>query len=151
MTATLNRYEREAFLAAPLDRVWTAISEPAQLQEWFAEPTYPLTPGGEGTLRFRFDDGSEISQPILIVAADPPNRFAFRWNSHAADPARPVADQPSTLVEITLVEEADGTRIRIVESGFEALPDDVRDTSLRENTQGWNDILGNLARYLTRA
>ena len=30
---TLNRYEREEFIAAPLTRVWAAISEPAQLKE----------------------------------------------------------------------------------------------------------------------
>ena len=82
---------------------------------------------------------------------EPPHRFAFRWRSHSADPAKRVAEQANTLVEITLAEEADGTRIRIVESGFEALPDEVRDTSLRENTQGWTEVIGNLAKYVTKA
>lgn len=151
MSATVNRYEREEFLAAPRDRVWAAISEPAQLKEWFAEPTYAMTPGSEGVLKFRFEDGSEGAPPVNVVAVDPPNRFAFRWRSHAADPAKRVTDQANTLVEITLAEEADGTRIRIVESGFEALPDEVRDTALRENSQGWPEVVGNLARYVTKA
>ena len=151
MSATVNRYEREEFLAAPIGRVWSAISEPAQLKEWFAEPTYPLTPGGEGALQFRFEDGSEGAPPVLVVAVEPPHRFAFRWRSHSADPAKSVAEQANTLVEITLAEEADGTRIRVVESGFEALPDDVRDTSLRDNTQGWPEVIGNLAKYVTRS
>ena len=85
-----------------------------------------------------------------MVAAEPPHRFVFRWRSHAADPAKSVADQANTLVEITLAEEADGTRVRIVESGFEGLPDDVRETSLRDNTQGWTEVLGNLVAYVTR-
>jgi uncharacterized protein YndB with AHSA1/START domain len=151
MSTMSNRYEREEFIAAPLARVWAAISEPAQLKEWFAEPTYPLTPGGEGTLHFRFDDGSEATPPVQVVATEPPHRFAFRWRSHSADPAKSVADQANTLVEITLAEEADGTRVRIVESGFEALPDDVGATALRENTQGWDEVLRNLVTYVTRA
>jgi len=151
MSATMNRYEREEFLAAPLTRVWAAISEPAKLKEWFAEPTYSMTPGGEGALRFKFEDGSEGTPPVQVVAVEPPNRFAFRWRSHSADPAKSVAEQANTLVEITLVEEADGTRIRVIESGFEALPDEVRDTALRENAQGWPEVIGNLATYVTRA
>jgi uncharacterized protein YndB with AHSA1/START domain len=151
MSANANRYEREEFLSAPLARVWAAISEPARLKEWFAEPTYPMTPGGEGSLRFTFEDGSEGAPPVQVVAVEPPHRFAFRWRSHSADPAKRVAEQATTLVEITLAEEADGTRIRVVESGFETLPDDVRATAQRENAAGWPEVLRNLATYVTRA
>lgn len=147
----IDRYEREEILAAPRGRVWAAITEPGQLRLWFATPTYPLEPGGRGELRFRSDDGSETGEGVEVVAVEPPYRFAFRWRPYPVEPGVPVAPQPSTLVELTLTDAPGGTRLRIVESGFAGLPEDVRAAALRDNTAGWTEAVRNLAGYLTRS
>jgi hypothetical protein len=41
------------------------------------------------------------------------------------------------LVEFTLEETEEGTRVTVIESGFAALPDDIRDQMVRGNTEGW--------------
>lgn len=147
-TSIADRYEREEVFAAPRARVWAALTEPDQLAAWFATPTYALKAGGSGMLRFRFDDGREEENRVEVVAVEPTNRFAFRWRSHGDDPTIPLAEAPNTLVEITLSDAPGGTRVRVVESGFTALPEEIRATALRDNTQGWGEVLGNLATYL---
>jgi hypothetical protein len=50
---------------------------------------------------------------------------------------------------MTLAAEEGGTRLRVVESGFAALPwpAEARDRYLDENTQGWRTELNELRAY----
>ena len=49
---------REVVLEAPLEEVWDALTDPAELAEWFANDVeLELEPGGDGV--FRWDDGEE--------------------------------------------------------------------------------------------
>ena len=61
-------------------------------------------------------------------------------------------DGNSTLVEFTLAPEGDGTRLRVVESGFEALEgtDEQRRRSFEDNTEGWETQLENVREYAER-
>jgi hypothetical protein len=43
----------------------------------------------------------------------------------------------------------EGTRITVTEQGFEALPDEVREARFKDNTQGWEHMLGELLAYVT--
>lgn len=101
-------------------------------------------------LHFRYEDGSEDLDPVAVVAVAPPHRFAFRWRPFPGDDAVPLADRPSTLVEITLTATEGGTRVRIVESGFLGLPHPFRAEALRENTGGWNQAFRDLAAHVAR-
>src|SRR3954469_8439195 len=51
--------------------------------------------------------------------------------------------------ELTLEPHPDGTRLRLVESGFASLPPELRGGSHERNTRGWQRELGELAQYLT--
>jgi hypothetical protein len=41
-----------------------------------------------------------------------------------------------------------GTLLRIVESGFDKLPDKRRDEAFRKNEGGWSTQLGNIAQHV---
>ncbi len=58
----------------------------------------------------------------------------------------------STLVEFTLEPVAEGTRVRIVESGFDALDctAEQRVAAVVSNTGGWGSELGELVDYARR-
>ena len=77
---------REVVLEAPLEEVWSALTEPERLEEWFANDVeLELEPGGEGT--FRWDDGEE--RHAVVEEVEPERRFAFTWDeSHVCDRAR---------------------------------------------------------------
>jgi uncharacterized protein YndB with AHSA1/START domain len=58
------------------------------------------------------------------------------------------AHEPTTLVEFRLADVADGTRLTVVESGFDRVPLERRALAFRKNEQGWAEQLTHLAAYV---
>jgi hypothetical protein len=56
--------------------------------------------------------------------------------------------EPMTLVTFELAEAPGGTQLRIVESGFDAIPAARRATARLKNDEGWTEQARNIARYL---
>jgi uncharacterized protein YndB with AHSA1/START domain len=81
-----------------------------------------------------------------VTVVDAPNRLAFEWTPGPDVPDDPET-APRTLVEFRLEPEGDETRLQIVESGFHALPEPLRTSALRSNTEGWNIQSENVRRY----
>ena len=132
--------ERDIFIEAPVDVVWRMVTEPEQMSRWFAdEVQLDATPGAGGQLRF----ASHRTFTLRVEAVEPMRRFAYRWTGVQGD-TPPSAN--SLLVEFTLAEEAGGTRLRVVESGFENL--DWSDAEIAkyadDHNSGWNMYLGRL-------
>jgi uncharacterized protein YndB with AHSA1/START domain len=102
-----DEVRRELLIPADPDEVWSALTDPRGLREWFAdEAMLELEPGGEA--RFRLPDGEERSGFVEEVAA--PERLRFWWRP-ADDP-----EAPLTRVEFTLTESGQGTLLRVIES-----------------------------------
>ena len=90
---------REVVFEAPVEDVWSALTEPERLREWFANDVeLELEPGGEGL--FRWDDGEERS--AVVVDVEPERRFAFTW------------DGSRVCIELDAV--AGGTRVVVTET-----------------------------------
>jgi uncharacterized protein YndB with AHSA1/START domain len=64
------RLERR--LPYPVERVWRAVTEPAELERWFVSAV-PWTP----ELGESFEAAGQHGQ---ITELDPPRRFAWRWD-----------------------------------------------------------------------
>ena len=134
--------EREVILPVPPARVWTALTQPDQLSAWFGtQATVDLRPGGEVVFTWDGPTGPRGTNRGVIEAVEPPNRFAFRWHSGPDN-------VPMTRVEFTLQSHPEGTRLRLVESGFANLPPELRGGCHESNTRGWQRELGELAQYL---
>jgi hypothetical protein len=54
-----------------------------------------------------------------------------------------------TLVEFTLADEAGGTRLTVVESGFDRIPIARRAEAFRKNSGGWAAQMANIERYVS--
>ena len=68
---------REVVLEAPVEEVWEALTDPEQLEEWFANDVeLELEPGGDGI--FRWDDGEE--RHAVVEEVEPERRFTFTWD-----------------------------------------------------------------------
>ena len=137
--------EREIVLRHPVERVWAALTTAEGLSGWFGSVAeVDLRPGGRAY--FRWDDLDQESVGTVVVV-DPPHRFAFRWGiGH-----RPEDAGSRTLVEFTLERVPDGTRLRLVESGFARVAADVAGVAHDANSQGWDGELGDLRVYLDAA
>jgi uncharacterized protein YndB with AHSA1/START domain len=68
----------ERRLSHPVDAVWRAVTEPAELQHWFpAQVTVDLRPGGAMT--FVFPDEELPPGDGEVITLDEPRVFEFTW------------------------------------------------------------------------
>ena len=144
---TPDSIERETSIAAPVERVWSLLTEAEHITDWFAfgGAEIDLRPGG--AIRFRWEEYGEFHG--VVDAVEPSTRFAFRWAlSRDAAPA----EGNSTSVEFTLAAVGDGTRLRVVERGFAALAgsDSDRARHIADNTQGWAGAFESLQQQAER-
>jgi uncharacterized protein YndB with AHSA1/START domain len=143
----MDSIEREVVIEAPVDRVWQLVTEAEHLGRWFGDAgaEVDLRPGGAMELRWT-EYGASRGR---IEAVEPQRRFAFRWAPYKDPGGLDVTDGNSTRVEFTLSEEGDGTRLRVVETGFETLAtsEEQRRKNLDGNTEGWQMELGELQEY----
>ena len=127
------------------ERVWRAVTEPEELCRWFGDQIImEPTVGSEIVFIWR-EHGRSTGR---VEAFDPPHTFAFRWRAHGIAEDVPLAADNSTLVTFTIIPNETGTRLEVVETGFAALPPEIRATAYRENDHGWQVELGELADYL---
>lgn len=155
-----DRIEKEVLLRAPLDRVWRAISDAEEFGRWFGVRfDGPFVAGVSLTgvmTPTEVDPEVAASQQSyageadtwLIVAVEAPHRLAFRWHPYAVEPDADYSVEPTTLVEFTLTEQADGVLLRIVESGFDAIPADRRVSAFESNSEGWAAQTDLVRKYL---
>jgi uncharacterized protein YndB with AHSA1/START domain len=144
-----DRIEKEVVLKAPLERVWRAISDAEEFGQWFGVRfDGPFVPGesvtGVITPTTVDDDVAKAQEPHAgkadtwqIIAVEPKRRLAFRWHPYAVESGVDYSAEPTTLVEFTLDEVADGVKLSIVESGFDAIPAERRASAFESNSEGW--------------
>jgi uncharacterized protein YndB with AHSA1/START domain len=145
--------EREILIEASPEVVWGVITEPEQISRWFSDAAeVDSRAGADGTLTWRpggrgKDKEFDTIVPIRVVEAEPFRRFSFRWNHpEGAEPD----ETNSALVEFSLIEEADGTRLRVVESGIDAVTydEESRARYLEDHEHGWERHLGEMLDYV---
>ncbi|MGV9800167.1 SRPBCC family protein [Mycobacterium sp. NPDC003449] len=155
-----DRIEKDVLLHAPLQRVWRAISNSEEFGRWFGVRfDGPFVAGepvnGVMTPTEVDADVAAMQQPYAgeadqwhIVAVEPPHRLAFRWHPYAVEPGTDYAAEPMTLVEFTLTEADGGVLLRIVESGFDAIPAERRASAFEANSEGWAHQAELVRKYL---
>src|ERR1700716_2363444 len=110
-----ERIEREIVIDAPLEVVWSVVTEPEHISGWFSDSAeLDLRPGGRAVLHW--NDFGTVQGRVERGGAPP---FSpFRW---AVAPGRDIDESTSTLVEFSLCAEQDSTRLTVVETGFQGL------------------------------
>jgi uncharacterized protein YndB with AHSA1/START domain len=87
-------------LPASREDVWDALTDPERLEDWFANDVdLDLRPGGGAS--FRWSNGEE--RHAIVTEVDHERRLSFTWDDEGE-------------VELTLDDDADGTRLTVVES-----------------------------------
>ena|ERR1700716_705207 len=140
------RIEREIVIDAPVEMVWSVVTEPEHISGWFSDSAdLELRPGGTAVLRW--NDGGIFQGRVERV--EPPHFFSFRW---AVEPGRDVDEGNSTLVEFSLRGEQGSTRLTVVETGFQDLagPEDEKQRHFDSHSRGWELELGELREYVGR-
>ncbi len=124
---------RSIWIAAPRERVWQAVIDPAQIVQWFAPGT--VFSWQDDIISIRIN---EMDVAVALVEQiDPPHQLTTR-------------SLPDRLITTTytLEEENGGTRFTVTETGLEALTDEQRKTRLEQDSAGWEMALENLNAYI---
>jgi len=130
-------------IAAPRERVWAALTTPELLAQWLGqEAVFDATVGAHGS--YTWTDWGHF--PLVVEAVDAPSTLSVRW---AARPGGELTETSSTTVRYTLESIPSGTRLTVVETGFELLDGD-RQTAFDNNSQGWDEELAELVSFLQR-
>ncbi len=148
-----NEIKRKVLLNAPRQRVWEALTDAEQFGSWF----------GIALKGKQFAQGRTIEAPITypgyehvvwkarIERLEPQTRFSFSWHPYAVDKDVDYDAETPTLVEFTLEDHAEGILLRVVESGFDGIPDVRRQKAYKKNSRGWDDQMNNIEDYLAKS
>jgi uncharacterized protein YndB with AHSA1/START domain len=147
MTDT-DRIEKTIVLRAPRSRVWRALTDAGEFGTWFrAEMEGPFEVGRTARGRITYPGYEHLTMEVRVERMEPERLFSYRWHPGGEVPVDPAA-APTTLVEFRLEEVAEGTRLTLVESGFDRLPPERRETAWRENEKGWTEQMENVRRHV---
>src|SRR5215472_9327558 len=114
MTVTVRR---EVVLPVAPDELWPALTEGGRMGEWFgADVEVDLRPGGRMTFRW-----TDVTRRGVVEAVEPNRRLAFRLDA-----------------------VADGTRLRVTESGFDGGAQRPSIVACLGAHAGWGSVISRL-------
>lgn len=104
---------------APAERVWELWADPRLLERWWGPPSHPATveahdlaPGGSVTYYMTGPDGERYRGWWRVTSVDPPTSLEFT-DGFADEEGTPVAEMPTTRVQMRLTERDGGTRMEL--------------------------------------
>ncbi len=147
---SLDRIEKEIVLRVPRSRVWRALTDAKEFGAWFGVDLQGgFAAGARVQGQITIPGYQHVTMDITIVRLEPERCFAWRWHPAAVEPGVDYSAEPTTLVEFHLEEVAGGTRLTVVESGFEGIPLARRAKAFEDNEGGWAAQLQNIARHVS--
>jgi hypothetical protein len=85
---------------------------------------------------------------VIVQKMQPERLFSFHWHPYAIDPKVDYSKETPTLVEFKLEKIPMGTRLTVIESGFDSIPPERRDEAFRMNSGGWAEQMKNINTYV---
>ena len=136
---------RTGHIAAPVAKVWAALTEAEHISRWFGRAEIAgRGVGATGTLTW--PENGPI--PLRVEAFDEPRTVSYRWSNDDAlgTPPAELDVEHSTVFTFTLEPVPDGTRLTVVESGFDATSDPI--ANLEDHRAGWDAEIDKLVALL---
>ena len=136
-------------LRAPRSRVWRALTSAEEFGTWFGVALEgPFQPHASVSGRITIPGFEHVTFQVHVESIEPEHYFAYRWHPYAIDPNVDYSVEPPTLVEFKLEEAAGGTKLSVVESGFDRVPLARRAEAFRMNDGGWAEQMKNIERHV---
>jgi uncharacterized protein YndB with AHSA1/START domain len=120
------------------ERVWQAITEKDQLEVWWSPNEWHISAHEVGG-KVKFGEAGDYSTATIAVY-DAPREYRLEWEAGYGFPA---------LTTVYRLEaEHGGTTLHLRESGFEALPEDVRQKRVESTSNGYKQVMQDLKHYV---
>lgn len=145
-----DKIEKVVEIAAPVSRVWRALTDHEEFGQWFhVRLDGPFKVGDTTTGNITYPGYEHMQWESVTERLEHERLFAFSWPPGAVDPDTTYDDDAKVLVEFRLEPVDTGTRLTITESGFLQFPESKRLEVLRSNTEGWNMQAKNIADHVS--
>ncbi len=126
-------------LAASIDEVWSAITDPSRLARWHSQVAGDLRPGGEFRIFVEADDWEGTGR---VVRCEPPQRLSVTSRESEESWRRGRGAAPfDSVLEVRLEADGDGTTIMVEVRGLPL-------EALAAYGAGWQIHVENLAGHL---
>jgi uncharacterized protein YndB with AHSA1/START domain len=147
-----DRIEKQIEIAAPVARVWRALTDSRQFGEWFlVKMDGPFVAGEPIGGQITHPGYEHVRMEIVIKTIEPETLFSYTWHPYSVDPEVDYSQETPTLVEFRLKATASGTLLTVTESGFGKIPSARRARAFRMNDGGWAQQVRNIQVYVAKS
>lgn len=108
----------ERILQHPIEKVWSAITNPEELKYWFTDIDWELQPGGKIVFQYCDKDKSQSFGQIISVEA--PNKLVWTWETELAVWELSAINDQSTRLVFTYSKIEESLALNVA-SGFHDL------------------------------
>lgn len=151
-TAVQDKIERQVVLKATPERVWRALTDIKEFAQWFGVTirSGEFKPGARVECTSVLDDCAGELFFFDVIRMDAPHTLVWRWHPGFKDPAMDYSKEPLTEVVFRLEAAEGGTRLTIVESGFDKIRPERRLKVFGENSHGWDEQIRFIQKHVER-
>jgi len=150
-TTISDRIEKQVRLRHPRAKVWRALTDSREFGKWFGVVfTEPFRLGARIQGRITEPGYEHVIMDIAIERMEEERVFAWRWHPGAPVEGEDFSAEPMTLVTFELADDAGGTLLTVVESGFDRIPLARRASAFGSNDEGWTEQMRRIEQHLDR-
>ena len=127
---------------APVEKVWKAITDRDQMQQWYFNiAAFKPEPGFEFRFTGENKEGVKYLHLCRVIEVVPQQKLSYSWRYDGFE--------GNSLVTFELFKEGDKTRVRLTHKGLETFPDHNGDFAQKNFEEGWNAIIGTSLKNFT--
>jgi len=148
-----DRIERKILLKVPRSQVWRALANAEAFGQWFgvALEGKRFVAGERTQGQITYPGYEHLIWDVAVERVEPERVFSFRWHPYAVEPEVDYSQEPETRVQFELEDMDGGTLLKVVESGFNNIPEARRLKAFRMDSRGWDEQMANIEAFLSRS
>lgn len=148
-----DRIERKILLKAPRSQVWRALANAEAFGQWFgvALEGKRFVAGERTQGQITYPGYEHLIWDVAVERVEPERVFSFRWHPYAVEPEVDYSQESETRVQFELEDMDGGTLLKVVESGFNNIPEARRLKAFRMDSRGWDEQMANIEAFLSRS
>ncbi|MBA3681196.1 MAG: SRPBCC domain-containing protein [Bacteroidetes bacterium] len=125
----------ERTLNAPIEKVWSAISNKEEMKNWYFDlAEFKPEIGFEFEFTGGPEDGVQYVHQCKVTEAIPNKKLTYSWAYKGFEGI--------SYVTFELFKEGDKTKIKLTHTGLETFPANNADFARTNFEAGWNEIIG---------
>ena len=137
MLNTLSPFTIERTYNAPIEKVWSAITDKDQMKKWYFDlPSFKPVVGFEFRFYGQGHKGEQYLHLCKVTQVVPGKKIAYSWRY---DKYEGVSE-----VSFELFAEGDKTRLKLSHEGLETFPANNPDFAKQSFSDGWTMLIGTL-------